>query len=750
MKRGVRLLSLLLALFLLLPLVPQARAADEAVSVSQGSAGEYQSAVLFTQDIHEHFLPVPDGAGGTYGGLARLATLLDQERGAYPDALTVDAGDFSMGSLFQSIYATEAPELRLLGQLGFDATTFGNHEYDYRPQGLASMLQAAVDSGSPLPALVETNYYPKTPGQEGYSDTDALVWDALNAYGVQDYVTLSRGGITYAIFGVFGEEAHADAPLSGMVLADPIETAQATVDRIQAEVQTGEPLFIICLSHCGTATGGGSEDEALAKAVQGIDLLISGHSHVVLEQPIQVGETLIVSGGCYTQYLGEILVHWNEDGEKTGYDYRLLPLGDSVAEDPAISRQIQAYQALVEEEYLSQFGYTGYDQVLTENDIVFDTVDDLYANHRESGLGNLIADAYRYAVEQAEGGTGVPVDFALTASGVVRDRVPLGEVTVSDAFNVSSLGIGADGVAGYPLVSVYLTGADLKNAFEVDASITDLMPAAQLYFSGMTFTWNPYRLIFNKVEHCGQILEDGSVVPIEEDRLYRVVTGLYCGQMLGAVESQSFGLLSITPRDAQGDPIDLDRLEDYIVHDSTGAEVKEWGAIASYLQSFGGAVPARYAGAEGRKVEHASLNPIALLRNCSRLTFGILCLLLALLLLLAAGIYRLRRWLRRRKRPDLRQRGNGERYTGGPRAKGREQTLAQPGGASRRRISARHYGSGALGQAPAAYTGSRKSRKAKQPLPYSGLASYKRGRGHRSRQRGGTASFWGKAYRGKR
>lgn len=725
MKSCVRLFSLVLALLLLFPLVPQAQAAAEVRSVSQGSAGTYQSTVLFTQDMHEHFLPVSDGAGGTYGGLARLSTLLKQERAVYPDALTVDAGDFSMGSLFQSIYASHAPELQLMGKLGYDAATFGNHEYDYRPEGLASMLQAAVDSGSPLPALVESNYKPKTPEQEGYSDSDALVQKALDDYGVQDYVTLSREGITYAIFGIFGEEADADAPLSGMVLSDPVETAQATVDKIKAEVQTEEPLFIICLSHCGTATGNGSEDEELVKAVDGIDLLVSGHSHVVLEEPIQINDTLIVSGGCYTQYLGEIVVHWNADGEKTGYDYKLLPLDDSVAEDPAIRREIDAYQTLVEREYLSQFGYTGYDQVLTSNSIAFDTVEELYANHRESGLGNLIADSYRYAVAQAEGPDSPPVDFALTASGIIRDRIPQGDVTVSDVFNVSSLGIGADGLAGYPLVSVYLTGEDLKNAFEVDASITDLMPAAQLYFSGMTFTWNPYRLIFNKVEESGQILEDGSVIPLEEDRLYRVVTGLYCGQMLGAVEAQSFGLLSITPRDENGDPIDLDRLEDYIVHDRTGAEVKEWAALASYLESFQGEIPQQYAQGEGRKVLHASLNPFSLLRNCSQLTFGVLCLGLALLLLLVVGIRRLILWLRRRRRPDLRQKGSGQRYTGSARPKHREQPLPLPNRPSRWRIARRRYGSKAPGQKPSHYTGGRKKRSPKKPLPYSGLNRYR-------------------------
>ena len=707
MHRLKRICSFLLAFVMALSLIPAAGAAYQPVDVSDGTAGEYQSAILFTQDIHEHFLPVSDGDGGTYGGLARLSTRLSEERERWPDALTVDAGDFSMGSLFQSIYASQAPELQLLGQLGIEATCFGNHEFDYRQEGLISMLDAARESGSPLPAIVDCNYYPPTSEEEDYTALDGQVWDALGRYGVEDYITISRGGVTYALFGLFGAEADEDAPLSGMVLADPATSAQETVDKIKSEVVTDEPLFIICLSHCGTATGTGSEDEEIAQKVDGIDLIISGHSHVVIDKPIQIKDTLIVSGGCYTQYLGELIVNWNSDGTKTGYEYRLLPLGDDIAADPGIAQQIDGYQALVEEEYLSRFGYEGYNQVLTTNTISFDSIDDLYAYHRESGLGNLIADAYRYAVYQAEGADATPVDFALTACGVVRDTVPVGAVTVSDAFNISSLGIGADGVAGYPLISIYLTGRDLKNAFEVDASITGLMPAAQLYYTGMTFTYNPYRMLFNRVMDAAQVLEDGTTVPIENDKLYRVVTGMYCGQMLGAVKSKSFGLLSITPLDAEGNPIDMNRLEDYIVHDQTGAEVKEWAAIGSYLQSFGGSVPERYAAAEGRKVEQKSLNPIDLLKNCNRITFGVICIVLALILLLALIVRRIHRRILWGRRPDLRQRGGGDPYTGGSRHKD-----------------------------------------VHQPLPYSGLDNYKRG--SRRKERSKERSFWTPSYKGKR
>ena len=115
--------------------------------------------------------------------------------------------------------------------------------------------------------------------------------------------------------------------------------------------------------------------------------------------------------------------------------------------------------------------------------------------------------------------------------------------------------------------------------------MTPLMSAAQLYGAGMTWTFNPHRMLFDKVTDCAQVLEDGRTVPLEDDRLYRVVTGLYSGQMLGAVTDKSFGLLTITPKDEQGVPVT--DFEARILHNADGAEVKEWYALASYLQSMG-------------------------------------------------------------------------------------------------------------------------------------------------------------------
>jgi len=603
-----------------------------------------QVTVLFTHDLHSHLLPANDENGVSYGGYARLKTVIDAQKGIDPNAILVDAGDFSMGSLFQAVFATDAAELRIMGALGYDVTTFGNHEYDYRAAGLAGMLNAALDSGESLPAIVEANYKPPLVGEEGYTADSAAVWDAFDRYGVQDYTVIERGGVNFAVFGINGKDSHNCAPMSGMVFADPVETAQKTVDLIETEVP--EPRVVVCLSHGGIwAEAEKSEDEILAKEVDGIDLIVSGHTHTTLYEPIEVDGTYIVSAGEYSKNLGVVCLEVTDDGCILT-DYELIPINADVAEDAEIAAKVEEYKGLVEESYLSRFGDLTYDQVLADNPWPFGSQSDLGRYHRESTLGNLITDSYRWAVEQAEGEEYIPVDFAVTATGVIRESLATGELTVSDVFNVSSLGIGADGVPGYPLVSVWLTGKDLKNAFEVDASVSPLMDGTQLYASGVSYTFHPHRMIFNKVTDSALVLADGSTAEIEDEKLYRIVTGLYCGQMLGLVNEKSFGLLTITPRDAEGN--EITDLEAYIVHDADGNEVKEWYALAAYLRSMG-TVDEKYSAPEGRKIVDESRNPIALLKNPNGITLAVLAVALVLLVLIALLIRLVVRRIRKKK-----------------------------------------------------------------------------------------------------
>ena len=339
--------------------------------------------------------------------------------------------------------------------------------------------------------------------------------------------------------------------------------------------------------------------------------------------------------------MGVVNFTYDSNGDVTLANYQLIPIDENVAEDPVIAGLVDTYKRNVETEYLSKYGVT-FDQVLVNNPYTFDSVKEVYATQHESTLCNIFSDAYKWAAENA---LGEEIDVALTAAGVVRETLPKGNVTTSDVFNAASLGVGTEG----ELVRVYVTGQDLMNAFEVDASVQPLMSAAQLFFSGAEYSFNTYRMIFNKVDYAMLRRNDGTLVEIDEDKLYSIVTGMYCGQMLGAVESTSYGLIAITPRDANGNPIATDDLVNYVIKDKNGNPVKEWYAIASYLQEMDGEIDSRYGSTDGRKVVYSSLNPIKLLRNANKFTYILLIVLALLIALIVFIVKRIIRRIRKRR-----------------------------------------------------------------------------------------------------
>ncbi|WP_343209817.1 bifunctional metallophosphatase/5'-nucleotidase [Anaerolentibacter hominis] len=626
------------------------------ITASGKEAGR-EAHVIFSHDLHSHLdttLKTTHGAPDEVGGFAKLKTVMDDIRAEYPDSITVDGGDFSMGTLYQAVFQQEALELRMLGQLGYDATTFGNHEFDFTSSGAAAMLKAARGSGDALPELM-------------FSAVDWAASDparaeelkgAFDEYGVKDTIIIERNGVKIGIFSSFGDDAEACAPNSQVVFRDHLETSKEAVEKLKEEAD-----LIVCLSHGGTwPKASESEDEIMAKEIPDIDLIISGHTHSTLEEPIRQGNTWIVSSGEYGMRLGSLHLTEQEDGSWLLSDYKLTPIDSSVKADESILTILKEYKELVEKEYLQQFGYT-FDQVLAYNPYEFSSLSAISDEHTEHTLGNIISDSYIHAVKEAEGEDYEPIDLALVPSGVIRETFYPGNVTVADAFLVSSLGSGADGTCGYPLVSVYLTGREIRTAAEVDASISDLMTTARLYMSGVSFTFNPHRLILNKVTDIKLVREDGSAAELEDDKLYRVVSGLYSAQMLGVVESKSFGILSLVPKDKEGNPVT--DFSACIIHDKKGNEVKEWLALAGYLDSFEeedgvSVIPEYYSATQNRKVVDQSRNIIDLIKNPNKIAVILVLIVVLIIALVILIVVLIVRSVKRRKARRLA--GNKDRH----------------------------------------------------------------------------------------
>lgn len=168
------------------------------------------------------------------------------------------------------------------------------------------------------------------------------------------------------------------------------------------------------------------------------------------------------------------------------------------------------------------------------------------------------------------------------------------------------------------------------------------MPSAQLYMSGISFTFNPKRFIFNKVTDAAIKKSDGTLEKIDDNKLYRVVANLYSGQMLSVVGEKSKGILSIVPKTKEGKAVT--DFEAQIIYDKSNGkanELKEWLAVAEYLKSFDkingiSQVPQYYSKPQGRKIIDNNSSIFALISKPNNITltvFGILLLILVIIIL---------------------------------------------------------------------------------------------------------------------
>lgn len=563
--------------------------------------------IIFSHDIHSFLKPA-----------AKAKTIIDTYKSKNPNTLVVDAGDFSMGTLYQTIFTNHASELRILGKIGVDATTIGNHEFDYGVPSLAHMFDVAADCKSAMPSFVIGNIdWTKTDEQ-----TVILKKALVDHYGAKEYVILKKGALRIAIFGLFGKQANFCLSGSTLTVKNPIESAKQIVQQIK---QNENADLIVCLSHGGTFKNyRKSEDEQLAKAVPEIDVIISGHTHTKHDKPIIHGDTVIGSCEAYNEYLGCMSLTQQENGRWKLYEYKLLPLKNNpnIIPNEEISKDLAYFDSIVDKEYLSVFGFTT-NQVLatTRNDVGM-----------KNQIGYLMADSIHMEMESL----GHKVDFVLVPSGVVRGCYKKGEITVADVFESYSLGIGGDGLSGYPLVKFYFTGRDIKTMFELDRLLPETIHNIRLFCSSLSYDYNPHRLILDRVIGAYKILKNGEKIPIDDNRLYVGITDIYSMEIVGRIAKMSKGLLNIGPRDETGKII-TDYKSALVFHDD-GTEIKGWHSIAKQIQ-FMKSIP-DYTMAEAQRIiPFISKNPIKILNHPFQLLILILSALRSLILIIGTGIF---------------------------------------------------------------------------------------------------------------
>lgn len=530
--------------------------------------------ILFTHDIHDHYEEhAVTGSDLVLGGYTRLATAIKENKKS--NSILVDGGDFSMGSAFQTVFEQSAPSLRVLGALGYDATTLGNHEFDYGSDSLATALSSVADMDCALPDLLVANM------PDLSEDTGTKLSAALHSYGAKEYTIVERDGVKIGIFGIVGQSAMSSAYRSTTEFTKETTAAKEAVKALKAE---GAEL-VVCISHSGTSSIAlASADEKLANSVDGIDVIISGHSHSITEEPLYVNGTLIVSCGQYAEHLGSLTVVKSRGKWKVG-DFHLIDIDDSFAEDADMQNMIDSVITDVNTYYMSYYGYS-FDTVLAYSSFDFDTGLAYGNNHYNEPLGQFVCDAQKYAVQKAEGDKYETVDVAICTDASIRGSIDVGDVTAGEVYSVRGIGYGNDGYSGDPVVTFYLSGKELKILCEADASVTDFSAAIQIYMSGITYTYSPKSLFLSRVKDV-YIVRDGQQIEVEDKQLYRVSTCLYNLSTFEMVTSVSGGIIKIIPKDKNGNAVsDYDTLVAHTDIDGKTVELKEWLAVAEYASSF--------------------------------------------------------------------------------------------------------------------------------------------------------------------
>lgn len=421
--------------------------------------------LLHMNDLHGHILPYLDKTvreDKMVGGAAFFAAIIQRERAANPDGtVLLSAGDMFQGTPISNVFKGE-PVIEIMNALRFDAMALGNHEFDWGREALDKLRTAAA-----FPFLAANIVGPGGTGLQG----------------TKPYVLLKRGGIDLAVIGVITPETRYStkpAHVADLTFVDPASIMPELIAKVRGE---GAGLVIV-LSHLGV-----DADQELARKVTGIDVIVGGHSHTAVTEPLRVNDTIIVQAGYYGIYVGALGLEVDSETRKivshsTRDVLRPVVADEQAPADTAIASLVDRYEQMIKAEFSRVVGRS-------EVDLVRQPM-------AESNVGNLIADAMREA-----GGA----DIGIQNGGGIRADLPAGDITLEHLYTLLPF----DNV----LITMALKGEHVLRLLETSGE----QHARILQISGLSVEYDLKRPAGSRVVQAGVNGE-----PVKPEALYRVAT----------------------------------------------------------------------------------------------------------------------------------------------------------------------------------------------------------------------------------
>jgi 2',3'-cyclic-nucleotide 2'-phosphodiesterase (5'-nucleotidase family) len=458
---------------------------------------KFNLSIMHTNDQHANV----DNAGNKIN-VAKKQTAINSVRATKPNALLLDAGDVFSGTLYFNEYKGLA-DLEFMNLAGYDAMTFGNHEFDMGTEVLANFVKEAQ-----FPFLsANVNFAADANLKNRFNDETTS-----NAVGGQIYNGMVKvvDGEKIGIFGLTTAETPTiSSPGADVVFENYITEAQKSVDAFKALGVNK----IVALSHLGYNDSlTWDNDLELAAQVEGIDVIVGGHTHVKLDAPVfettGVEPTVIVQANEYNKFLGTLDVTFDATGkvittETTG---KLLDVSTFAEDAATLSLLNTKYKPAIQAKEATVVGKSTV-QLVGGNPA---------ARTGETNLGNLVADGMLAKAKTINPNTVI----ALQNGGGVRVTLPAGDITLANVFQVLPF--------GNALAIMDLKGSEIKEALELGVKTAPATAnGAFLQVSGLKFTYDSTKPVGEKVQSVLVKGADGSYTALDLTKNYFVATNIF-------------------------------------------------------------------------------------------------------------------------------------------------------------------------------------------------------------------------------
>lgn len=450
--------------------------------------------IIHTNDVHDRVDPVTafnntcsakDRAKKRcYGGYSRLMTLIHDMRKSSTNPVVLSGGDQFQGSLFYRTYKGRLAA-QAMNLIGYDATAIGNHEFDDGPAVLARFIKSVR-----FP-VVATNI-------------DAAREPKLRGL-IRPFVVLRAGGRKIGIVGYTTEDTPELSKAGKRVRFSRAETALSAAI---AKLKTRGADKIIAVSHAGFR-----RDKRVAAAVEGIDVIVGGHSNTLLSNtarraagpyPVVVKSptgkpVLVVQAFAFSRYVGKLEVRFDRSGVPVTWQGDLVPVGFAVPKHPKMEALIKAKRGPVDALRRKVVGQlaTGFDGSTPT------------CRSRECTMGNMVADALVWKT-RAQG-----TQIAFINGGGVRASMARGPATMGAILVVLPF--------QNALATLKLKGRDIRAALEHGVSQAKELAGRFPQVSGLRFVWDPARPRGKRIVSVEVRLAQGWG-PLKDEAIYNVAT----------------------------------------------------------------------------------------------------------------------------------------------------------------------------------------------------------------------------------